>query len=316
MAKLNMLDVAKLNSDDRMVGLIEENLSFAPELTYFPFSPIEGTSYKTIKRTGFPTVGFRKLNQGVTPSKSSFAESLHEAYLFSGRVECDRAFGQTIKGGMARYEMIESSGVARASMLEIGSQIWYGTTNDTLGFPGLKAITPKDASISPAVLDATGTTATTASSVYGVKFSTQDVTLIGGNNSTFQLGEFRDETIEDSAGAKLPGRVADLMAWIGLQVGNINCVGRICNLTADSGKGLTDSLLSQWLEKFPVGYLPDYIFMSRRSRGQLQRSRTVTLQGNGTNRPAQSNIAPLPTEYDGIPIIVTDSILNTDAIES
>lgn len=316
MAKLNLLDVAKLNSDDRMIGLIEENLTFAPEISFFPAEQIEGTEYRTIKRTGFPTVAFRSVNQGVVPSKSSFEEQLHQCYVLSGRIECDVAAQAALKGGMARYEMIEASGVVRASMIKLGSQIWYGTTSDAKGFPGLKAITPKDATICPAVYDATGTTATTASSVYGVKFSTQDVNIITGNNATFNLGAFRDESIIDAGGTnKLPGRVADLMAWVGLQVGNINCVGRICNLTADSGKGLTDAVLSQWLEKFPVGYMPDEIWMSRRSRGQLQRSCTVTLFGQGAGRPSQPNIAPIPTEYDGIPIRVTDSILNTDAIE-
>jgi len=68
------------------------------------------------------------------------------------------------------------------------------------------------------------------------------------------------------------------------------------------------------LAKFPVGVKPTHLFMSRRSRQQLQIARTVTLQGQGTNRPNQAAIAPLPTEYDGVPIIATDSILNTEAL--
>jgi hypothetical protein len=54
--------------------------------------------------------------------------------------------------------------------------------------------------------------------------------------------------------------------------------------------------------------------MSRRSRQQLQISRTVTLQGSGTSRPNQATVAPIPTEYDGVPIIATDSILNTETL--
>ena len=56
--------------------------------------------------------------------------------------------------------------------------------------------------------------------------------------------------------------------------------------------------------------------MSRRSRRQLQVSRTVTLFGNGSTKPSGglATVAPIPTEYDGIPIIATDSILNTEAI--
>ena len=46
--------------------------------------------------------------------------------------------------------------------------------------------------------------------------------------------------------------------------------------------------------------------MSRRSRLQLKKDLATP------ERPTVS----LPTEYDGVPIIATDSILNVDAIES
>jgi hypothetical protein len=319
MAKLNLLDVAKLNGTDQVVGLIEENLTYAPEVAAFPARSIRGTSFYTVKRTGFPSVAFRKANEGVAGSKSTFEKQLHECYILSSRVECDKAVATAYEGGMAELEMIEASGVMKQALIELGSQIWYGTTVDAKGFPGLKAITPKNASICPAVLDATGAAATTASSVYAVKFGAQNVEMILGNNASFDLSPFRDESIADSGGTnKFPGRVADLTAWCGLAVGNVNCVGRICNLTAENGKTLSDSLISQLLEKFPVGYKPDALFMSRRSAGQLQRSRTVTLNGGPSGAKPSGSVelvAPWPTSAFDIPIIVTDSILNTDAIE-
>ena len=58
----------------------------------------------------------------------------------------------------------------------------------------------------------------------------------------------------------------------------------------------------------PVGYGPTHILMSRRSRGQLQRSRTTY---SPTGSPS-----PLPTEYEGIPIIVTDAIRDTEELLS
>jgi hypothetical protein len=101
-----------------------------------------------------------------------------------------------------------------------------------------------------------------------------------------------------------------------MQIGNENCARRIYNLTADSGKGLTDALLAQLLATFPVGQRPDAIFASRRSVSQLQASRSVVLYGAGTTRPNQAAVAPYPTEFEGIQIIPTDSILNTDVIGS
>lgn len=319
MARLTLLDVAKNNGHDREVGLIEEVLTSAPEAQVFPFRVIRGTSYATVTRTAFPNVGFRIANQGVTATKSEFARKLVEAYIFGGRVEADKAVAMAWEDGMESYEMIEALGTFRQSLIKMGSQIWYGVSTDAKGFPGIKAALPYTAGIADgSVINAAGSTSNTASSVYAVKFGVQDVTLIGGNGQIPQLSEFRDETIYDSNSAALPGRVADLVGWVGLQVGNINCVRRIANLTADSGKGLTGTLLAKLVNSFPVGYKPDAIFMSRRSREQYQLSMTVVMNGGSGGNPngTQSNVMPLPTSYDGIPIYGSDSILNTDAIEA
>jgi len=87
MANLTLLDVAKLNGNDKTVGLIEENLTFAPELSVFPVVQKAGTSYYTVRRTGLPSVGFRNANGGVTPSKSTFVKQLHECYILAGAVK-------------------------------------------------------------------------------------------------------------------------------------------------------------------------------------------------------------------------------------
>jgi len=319
MARLTLLDVAKAQGADKEVGLIEEVLTSAPEAMIFPFRTIKGTSFPTVTRTAFPNVGFRLANAGVTATKSSFVRKIVEAYIFGGRVEADKAVAMAWEDGVDQYEMIEALGVFRQSLIKLGSQIWYGTSTDASGFPGIKASLPYTAGIADgSVINAAGTTATTASSVYAVKFGIQDVTLVGGMGGVPRLSDFRDETIYDASTNPLPGRVADLVGWIGLQIGNINCVRRIANLTADSGKGLTGSLLAQLVNSFPIGYRPDAIFMSRRSRLQYQQSMTVVLNGGATGNPngGQSTVAPLPTAYDDIPIIATDSILNTDAIES
>lgn len=105
---------------------------------------------------------------------------------------------------------------------------------------------------------------------------------------------------------------SNLSAWVGMQWVNKNALGRIYNLTAQTGKGLTDSLVADLLAKFPVGYTPDALFMTRRSRAQLQKSRSaVTTALTGSTPLAY---APLPMESNGIPIIITDSITNTETI--
>lgn len=311
-----LLDIAKLNNSDREVGLIEENLKFAPELNIFPSRTVAGTNYKTAVRTSLPSVGFRAANSGTNWSKSGLSQKLTELMIISSIVGVDKAVASAHEDGMAAYEMLEADGVYKSSLLSIGSQIFEGTTADAAGFTGLKAATPfADTS---RVINAGGSTASTASSIYFVVFGLKDCHLVFGQDTTLELSEFRDQVLLDADGKPYAGRVADMTGWAGLHIGNLWSVVRIANVTADSGKGCTDALLSRALALFPTGQVPSAIFMSRRSRSQLQQARTVTLFGNSTSKPdgASQQVAPLPTSFENIPIVATDSIPDTSAIES
>lgn len=319
-----LLDAARLTHNDVAVGLIEENLTSAPEAASFLSRVIPGTSYKVVVASGDPTTGFTAANEGIAPTKSTLEQRLHECYIFRAAVAVDLAVQRASEGlGVDDLEMIEASRVTRAALREIGSQIWYGTTNDAKGFGGLKAFTPKTLTAgtigSSITVDAAGTTAGTASSIYAVKFGLQDVHLIFGNNQTLELGEFRDQMLADASGGQYAARVAQMTAWIGMQIGSVNSVGRILNVTADSGKTASDSLISQLMEKFPVGYVPDAFYMSRRSAAQIARSRPVTIFSQAGVAPNSARTTPViasrVNDWEGIPIITTDSILNTDALE-
>src|SRR5690606_14224912 len=155
-------------------------------------------------------------------------------------------------------------------------------------------------------VDATGATGGELTSVWAVRLGRQDVQLVFGNRSTLQLSDFRTESITDKNGKKGPGEVADLMAWVGLQCAGVASVARIKNVHTANAKALDDKLMSSLLDKFPAGMGPHAIFMSRRSLRQLRDSRTVVLQGSGKTRPDQPAIAPLPADFDNVPIYATD----------
>lgn len=319
--KPTLLDVAKFTGTDQIVGLIQENIQARPELEVFPMRTIPGTSYETVLLTGFPTVGFRTANNGSAVTKAEWRRALVQCFILGGAVQMDKAVAEAHFEGQAAFEMMMASTFIEAKLRALGTQIFYGVTADANGFAGLKASTVFGTSNDYGkayTLNSGGSDATVQSSVYAVRFGTQNVTLIGGRESAMELSEFRTEQILGENSLPMPGRVADLSAWIGLQIGNQNCVRRIANVGQDSETNdtLTDAKLQQLIDLFPTGIRPDAIFMSQRSKSQLQRSRSVTLFGQGTVRPDQPLIAPPPTTYDEIPIIATDSILNTDAVES
>jgi hypothetical protein len=319
MANLNLLDVAKLNGSDEVIGLIEEVITEVPELQLYPARTILGTSYKTVLRDGLPSVSFRSANEGVVPGKSTYRDAMIQMYILDGQIEGDKRVIDADERGPAHMLGLEATGIARATLIALASQLYYGTAQDAKGFPGLKAFAAFGGDF---ILDATGTTATTASSVYGVRFGEQDASMIYGNNATLTLGEWRTEQLTDSADStkKYTGYVNDLGGWVGLQLANKWCAGRICNLTADSGKGLTEELIHDFLDLYPASKKPHALFLSGRSMTQLRKSMvpSVTIKSRSASAivVSQSQAIAQVEESTGLRLVVSDSILNTDAIES
>ena len=284
-------------------GIVNEHSAQTPALARFPIIQLDnGLKYTSQFMLGLPTVGFRKLGDGISPSKGRYEEREFKTYLFGGRAEAEIAAYASDSGGELAVKSRVVTDTAQAALEELDAQIFYGVANEADGFPGLKAFTPFGGAYT---YDATGSTANTASSIYGVKFGENYASLIYGKGNPFGLGEWRKQDLDGNNGKKLPGEVADLEGWIGLCIKHKASVVRICNLTAQTGKKPTDAIIGAALDLLPTGTTPDVLFMSKRSRTHLRESRSTP------ERP----YADMPTESNGVPILVDDSILNTDAIE-
>jgi hypothetical protein len=219
-------------------------------------------------------------------------------------MEVDKAVAQSSEDGPEAYLADEGVGQVTAALMTFAKQFYYGAASGVghaKGGPGLL-----DSVNSAMVVDAGGTTASTGSSVWGVKYGPKNVQLVFGENGMMDLSDVREESIADADSNRFTAFVQELLAYPGVQVGSIYSVGRIKKLTADSGKTLNDAKMGSLLALFPVGFEPDVFFMSRRSAEQLRSSRTAT--------NASGSEAPTPTEYEGIPIAITDNILDTEAL--
>lgn len=319
----SLLDIAKINAAGGLAELLDEAARPVPEVTgqfivngerksasqVADARTIPGTQYKTLVRTALPTASFRDANAGSASSGSTFENRLVECFILNPRWDCDKAIADANVDGAAAFIATEAAAILTAALMTLGKQFYYGagTTNngngDAKGHPGLI-----DAVNSSLVIDAGGTTASTGSSVWGVKFGPMDVQWVLGGDGNLNVSDVRIESIVDpnASTKRYTAYVQELLAWAGLQVRSQNCIGRIKKLTADSGKGLTDALLADLLGAFPTGWAPDAFFLSRRSLKQLKKSRTAT---NATGKEA-----PTPTDYEGIPLIPTDSILDTESL--
>lgn len=326
---ISMLDLAKANTSDVVRPLVEETVGAFPELSTLPANQlgVGELRYQCLIRNGFPTAAFRDVGAGLASSQSSTKLVSFETFPVGARVQAAKTIAdQWKRGGAAGYFAFEAKGVMKSSMFLLAKQIWYGRGGaDGKGFPGLKNFTPFGATATDPITgkvyavthNAGGTTANTGSSCYLVVGAPDSVELQFGTGSVFDLGEpiIQDITDPNDAAKILRVYASELEGWAGLQTLNIHGVRRITNLTDDNGKGMSDAKLALALSSFPPGIRPTGIYMSQHQRYLLQISRTVVLQASGKQRTDQEAVAPVPTEYDGIPIHATDAIGDTDAIE-
>jgi hypothetical protein len=307
-----LLDIAKKNGSDPVVGLIDETTKAHPEITRVAARTIKGLNYKTWVRTGLPVTGFRNANEGGIVDHSKWENRLVDTFLFNPRIEVDKAVADADEDGANAFLSYEMEGTVESTFQVLGKQFYYGRANDAKGHPGLI-----DSVKATYVYDAGGTTANTGTSVWGIKTGEKLVQWVWGANGQFTPSDIMIQRVTDAGGKPYTAYIQEILARPGLQVGNLRGVGRIKNITSDAGHTLTDAKIESWLSQFEVGWMPDVVFMNRRARAQLQNSRTVTLfgQAGGKFTGKEGNVAPLPvTTASGIPIEVTDSISDTEAL--
>lgn len=318
MPQQTLLQIAQANGSDGTVGLVEETIKAHPELQFVPARTIRGTGYKTLVRTGLgrTTGSFRDANAGSDPIRSNYENRQVETFILEARIHCDKAVADRYEDGWQAFLGMEAQGVMQGEMQGLGRQFYYGRgTGNNKGHPGLIDMYDR----TTMEVDAGGTTANTGSSAWLVKFGPQAVQWVWGADGTFEVGPNppRVETLYDASSKPYDGYVQRLLAYPGLQCASIRAAVRIKNLTADSGKGLTDALIAAGMAKFPVGERPDAIFIARRSSLQLQISRTVTINaGPGAANPAGNvgNVAPIPDSAFGVPVYMSDSISTTESL--
>lgn len=266
-----------------------------------------GTTHQYTKEIGAPVVGFRAPNTGRDISKSADELVTITLKILSANTQVDKALADAKKKGPEWWIGKEAERHLRQAFFEAEKQMLYGTGNDSDGFSGLIDNDSVKYTDSPMVIDAGGSTEDGTTSVWAIVTNDDetDVTAVMGLDGVIKVGEtiVTPKVVDDK---QFPTYFTPIEGWMGLQIGSKYSVGRICNLTKQAGKGLTDDLLSQLVELFPSNKKIAMLGMSRQSCGQLQRSRQTY---SPTGAPA-----PLPKDYEDIPIVIAESISNAEAV--
>ena len=303
-AYMSTSDVVKFNDADLDIGIVSDVLNDAPLLGALAARSIPGYTYKYLKQTALPSTGFRSENDGRENTKGTYSNVTVTCAILDASFQVDVATAEADERGPSAMLAQQAVDHLQSAMFHAESEIITGAGSG--GFDGFAQSV--SALSDSTMVNAGGTTADTASSCYLVRSGLSDCHVVWGSSGMISVGETSVIKAAGSSTGSFPAYYTGVSAWLGLQVGSAYSIGRICNLTEDSGKGLTDALISQALEKFPSGRGPTHIVMNRRSLGQLQRSRTAT---SPTGAPAE-----YPQSVHGVPILTTDAISSTEALIS
>ena len=348
-------EIAQVSGTRFFEGLVDLSRTDVPIFNHFATRTVTGTRFKTLALGTLPSEPtFLNLNEGYTASKTLF--TLGEMGLCR--------IGRSIKVQLSSMRLWDSENAVagfsywdlqaaeafKVALMHIEKVMIYGTAYDPKGFPGMKQLTPalisntltyatptapEDDFYVRSFINAGGTTASTASSIYAVKYGPLDATMVlGGPNgiSGFLNLETPRDVVQDVVDP-VDGitktdefRYSSGEGYVGLSVAGSNettrgyaqqCIRRVGNVTNDSGKGCTEALLDYLYESFPANKKPDVFFMSQRSLRQYRNSKpvaSIVINDGGTVSSATVT-QPLADNHRGVPIIVSDNILNTDAIE-
>lgn len=316
MPNITMLDIQRKNGAPQRDSQIVDQVAFAaPVVTQIPAAVVKGTTYSYRRRKNAPKVGARPANAGVNVYKTDYEEKNDQCFIYNGRIEIDEMVANADAEGPGAYLKDEAESHTQGLMCSLEQSFFYGKAIAPYGMTGLVDTIGDYMTISadPDV-NKTGKGAEGGASVWAIVNDAKMLRMIFGNSKAISFGPVRRGDATDKNGKEFTALKQDIGVWVGLSQRNEYAVARLINVSDDTG--LTDSMLAGLLECFPTGYVPTMLVMNRHARSLLQKSRSTALVYPKMKGGTQVAYASLPTEYEGIPIVVTDALLNDETAEN
>lgn len=301
---INLSDVVKINDVSIRDMGATEIFNDAPVLAMLnAIVASHGTDHKFLKETAAPTVGFRAPGTGRDHSKSGDTVVTVGLQILDASFHVEAALADSNPRGRQFVIDRESNRHLRAAFSHGEKQVFYGLGNDALGFTGLADDATNLKFKDSAMVKSAGTptAAQNLTDVWMIRTTSDErfLNVVVGNNGQIDVRDVYEQMLEGSNSKKRNCIVQPIEGWAGLATESSKAVARMVNID-DATSKLTDDKLSELFELFDESNPPTHIIMNKRSRRQLQQSRTAT---NATGAPA-----PWPEDWEGIPIISAKSI--------
>lgn len=272
----------------------------------FAQTATQGTVHKYLRQTVAGGGAFRAIGDGIANAFTQDELVTDTLTLWDAGFHADKGLVDSYKDGADAFLTRETMRRLRASYYSIENQILNSTGADASGFAGFATQTVLAKKDHAMVVDAGGTgSGNVKFSAYVLRTGRDAVSLVIGNNGIVNVSEPFLTAIKGTTAEYDAYRVS-VLGYLGLQLGSTYDVARICNITDESTKTLTDAKIASAISLFPAGKLPNLIVVNRTGLAQLQASRTATT-ANGAP-------APFPIEAFNIPIVVSEALSTSETL--
>lgn len=325
---LTLADWAKRVDPDGKVPMIVELLAQTNELLA-DMLWMEGnlpTGHRITVRTGLPTVAWRLLNQGTSPSKGTTAQIDEAVGILEAWSEVDKDLAE-LNGNQGAFRLSEASGFVEAMNQEMAGTLIYGNSGTAPEeFTGLATRFSDIGGGSPAnaqnILDGGGT-GSDNSSIYLVVWGQNTLAGIFPKGSKAgliheDLGLVTVETTAGVAGARMRA-YQDRWQWkCGIALKDWRFVVRIANidisnLVAKSSAADLIELMIKAIHRIPnlrAGRAAFYMNRSCFQMLDIQRRDDVISGGGLTYSNVDGVITPT---FRGIPVRIVDQLTEAEA---
>lgn len=321
---LTLADWAKRLDPDGKVPMVVELLSQTNQMLDDMLF-IEGnlpTGHRTTVRTSLPSVQWRRLNEGVAPSKSTTAQVTEECGMLEAYCEVDKDLAE-LNGNTSEFRLSEAAAFIEAMSQEMQSTMIYG--NASTAPEEFNGLAQRYSALGQNVISGSGA-GSDNSSIYLCLWGAQTAHGIfpKGSKAGLQHEDLGLVTVETTAGVAGNRMRAyqDHWQWkCGLSVRDWRYIVRIANidisnLVAKSSAADLIELMIKAIHRIPnLGAGRAAFYMNRTVFQMLDIQRRDDVISGGGLVYADVDGKVVPT-FRGIPIRIVDALLETEATVS
>lgn len=282
------------------------------------------TGHRITARNGLPGLAWRRLNEGVAPTKSNTVQYDESCGILSGYSYVDPAVAK-LNGNAQAFRASEDMSFVASMRRAAEDALVYASTKTNperlLGLAPRLDSTSTSSAPSQIVKATTSASGSDQTSVYVVGWGPRKVYLTYPKASQAGIShtDLGDQLVPDSGGTNRFHALVSKWEWqLGLAVEDSRYLVRLCNIdtsaTTYTGQALIIDLIRAVHQMQDLDSCRPIIYMNRTAMTLLQ-TQSVDAAKNGTLTYDNAGGRPV-MQFMGIPVHRTDSILNTEAVVS